>query len=71
MAFEPTYKVVSCEGGYAVQTISPNGTEYLCTLTTPHKEKAEQWCRTLQGAARVETERTKDVRAGRRQVDDV
>lgn len=70
MPFTPTYSVVPSEGGYAVETISASGTKYLCTLATPNKEKAEQWCRALQGAARVETERAKDVRAGKRQMDD-
>ena len=70
MPFTPTYNVVPCEGGYAVETTSANGTKYLCTLATPHKAKAEQWCRALQGAARVETERAKDVREGKRQMDD-
>lgn len=70
MPFEPTYNVVSRKGGFAVMTTSANGTEFLCTLITPNKATAEQWCRKLRGAARVETERRNDIRAGRRQMDD-
>lgn len=65
MPFEPTFRVQPCEGGYQVVTKNERGDEYACTLATPDRRRAEEWCRTLQGAARVETERAKDERAKR------
>lgn len=70
MPFEPTFTVTPSKGGYVVMTTSMSGAEFPCTLVTPNKATAEAWCRKLRGAARVETERVNDIRAGRRQIDD-
>jgi hypothetical protein len=70
MPFTPTYKVVPCKGGYAVETISANDTKYLCTLATPEKARADRWAFDLRRAAQVETDRRTAVLSGKRRIDD-
>ena len=74
MPFELTYKVATREDGgkpsYCVVTNTMKGEEYACTRSTREKATAEKWCRTLRGAARVETDRRKAVLSGKRRIDD-
>jgi hypothetical protein len=70
MPFEPTYRVVPHEGGYAVAATTMSGAEFVCTVATSDRARAEQWCRRLRAAAQVETDRKKDVIAGKRSRED-
>ena len=71
MPFTPTYRVVSHEGGYAVMTANVKGVEFICTLVTREKARAEQWAFALRRAAQVETDRRTAVLSGKRSIEDV
>jgi hypothetical protein len=71
MPFEPTYRVVPRDGGYAVMTANVKGVEFTCTVATPEKARAEQWAFALRRAAQVETDRRTAVRSGKRSIEDV
>jgi hypothetical protein len=70
MAFTPTYSVVSRDGGYAVMTTNVKGIEFICTVVTPEKARAERWAFELRRAAQVETDRREAVLSGKRRIDD-
>ena len=71
MPFEPTYRVVPRDGGYAVMTANEKGVEFTCTVATPEKARAEQWAFALRRAAQVETDRRTAVLSGKRSIEDV
>jgi hypothetical protein len=71
MPFEPTYRVVSRDGDYAVMTANEKGIEFICTVVTHDKVRAEQWAFALRRAAQVETDRRTAVLSGKRSIEDV
>ena len=70
MPFTPPYRVVPREGGYAVMTANVKGVEFICTVVTREKARAEQWAFVLRRAAQVETDRRDAVLSGKRHIDD-
>ena len=70
MLFEPTFSVVPRDDGYAVMTTNEKGTEFICTVVTRDKTRAEQWCFALRRGAQVETDRRTAVLSGKRRLED-